>query len=354
MPEPALGILREGGIHLCDARSPARLLASLPLGMAARLRCLRLALEAARRRALLDPTRPEGAAPLDGPAAGDRLRRLAGPEAWQALVAPALAAATGQAPDALSQAAALLVLRRALGGLAPRRLAGGWARLAAELASRVAVRTRCEALRVETETDGARVRYRSPGGERSVFADAAVMALAGPALAALCPKLTPGERGFLESLAYVPSVAVQLLLDRAPAGAPALLLVPESAPCGLAAVALDADAAPAGGTLLTLRFDAASARRFASAPDAETVAHALGALAQTPLAAVEVAHAVARRSLRGAMLLGPGSLRRLAAFASRVERSPRLVLAAEPLAGLGLEGELTRGMRAATEVARAL
>jgi oxygen-dependent protoporphyrinogen oxidase len=352
--EPSLGILRDGRIRLCDARSPARLLASAPLDAGARLRCLRVGVDLVRLRRLLDPARPERSAPLDGPEGAARLRRRAGEAAWAWLVAPALAAATGTAPAALSEAAALLCLRRGARGLAPQRLAGGTARLAAELARQVRVRTGREVVRVETETDGARVRYRSGGREHSVLADAAVVALPGPSVAALCPKLTPAERGFFEGLAHVPQVAVRLLLDRAPAPLPLLVLVPEAAGLGLALLRVDAGAAPAGAGLVTAALDEAAATALRAAPDAEVVAHVLRALARTPLAGLEVAHAVVERRAPGAVRFGPGSLRRLAAFHARVDRAPRLAFAGEYLLGPGLEAALTSGMRAATEIARGL
>jgi oxygen-dependent protoporphyrinogen oxidase len=350
--EPALGILRDGRIHACDARSPARLLASVPLDAGARLRCLRLGVDLVRLRHLLDPARPERAAPLDGPDAGARLRRRAGEAAWSWLVAPALAAATGTAPAALSEAAALLCLRRAATGLAPGRLAGGTARLAAELARHVRVRTGREVVRVETETDGARVRYRSGGREHSVLAGAAVVALPGASVTALCPKLTPAERGFFESLVHVPQVAVRLLLDRPPAAIPPLVLVPDFEGLGLAALRSETAAAPAGAGLLTAALDEAAARALGEAPDADVVACVLRALARTPLAGLEVAHAVVER--RSSVRFGPGSLRRLAAFHARVDRSARLAFAGEYLLGPGLEAALTTGMRAATDLARSL
>jgi protoporphyrinogen oxidase len=352
VPEPALGILRDGRICACDARSAARLLASAPLGAGARLRCLRVGLDLVRLRRLLDPSHPERAAPLDGPDATARLRRHLGAEAWDRLVAPALAAASGSAPAALSEAAALLWLRRAATGLALQRLPGGPARLVRELASRVKLRAGCEVVRVETETDGARVRYRSGGAERGVLADAVVLALAGSAAAALCPKLTPGERGFFEALACAPSASVQLLLDRPPVGAGSIVLVPEGEGLGLSMVALDPEAAPAGAALLRVSLDEATAHALREAPDAELVSQVLRGLARTPFAGLEVAHAVVRR---GAVpRFGPGSLRRLAAFDSRIERSPRLTFAGDTLLGPGLEAAVTSGMRAATEIVRSL
>jgi protoporphyrinogen oxidase len=352
VPERALGILRDGRIFACDTRSPARLLASAPLHARARLRCARLGLELLRRRRLLDASRPERAAPLDGHDV-ERLRRRAGEEAWAWLLAPALAAATGTKPAALSEAAALLALRRAASGLAPRRIAGGAGRLVGELASRVTVRSGCDVVHVETETDGARVRYRRGGRERTVLAEAAVVALSGPAVARLCPKLTPAERGFFEALDYAPQSLVHLLLDR-PAGAPALVLVPEAAGRGLAAVFVETEAAPPGAGLLAAVLDGEAARRLGGAPDAAVVAHALEGLASTPLGRIEVAHAVVSRVSSGVPRFGPGSLRRLAAFTARVDRSPRLAFAGDYRVAPGLEGAVTSGMRAATEIAREL
>jgi oxygen-dependent protoporphyrinogen oxidase len=187
-----------------------------------------------------------------------------------------------------------------------------------------------------------------------VLADAVVVALPGPLVAALCPKLTPGERGFFEAQSHAPHAAVQLLLDRPPAPGPSLVLVPEPAGLGLSALSLEPDAAPSGACLLRVVLDEASARELREATDADVVTRALRGLAGTPLAGLEVAHAVVRRSVHGVPRFAPGSLRRLAAFLSRVDRSPRLAFAGEYLMGPGLEGDATSGMRAATDVVRAL
>jgi protoporphyrinogen oxidase len=145
---------------------------------------------------------------------------------------------------------------------------------------------------------------------------------------------------------------VQLLLDRPPAAAASLVLVPEKTGLGLARIALDAGAAPAGGALLGVSLDEAAALALRDAPDAEVVAYVLRALARTPFSELQVAHAIVRR---GAVpRFGPGSLQRLAAFDGRVERSPRLAFAGEWLVGPGLEAAVTSGMRAATEVVRGL
>ena len=63
-----------------------------------------------------------------------------------------------------------------------------------------------------------------------------------------------------------------------------------------------------------------------------------------------------RRGVGKGMLpqFGAGFLQRLARFLARMDRSPRLAFAGDYLVGPHAEGALTSGMRAATEIARAL
>ena len=53
-------------------------------------------------------------------------------------------------------------------------------------------------------------------------------------------------------------------------------------------------------------------------------------------------------------VFSPGSARRLAAFLSRGDRSPRLAFAGDYLVAPSAEGAVTSGMRAATEIAHSL
>ncbi|MCG8588632.1 MAG: hypothetical protein MJE66_05010, partial [Proteobacteria bacterium] len=67
---------------------------------------------------------------------------------------------------------------------------------------------------------------------------------------------------------------------------------------------------------------------------------------------VEPIEVAVRRGTRPAW--GPGSVRRLAAFLRRGERSPRLAFASEELLGSDAEALTVCGMRAASEVLRSL
>ena len=52
------------------------------------------------------------------------------------------------------------------------------------------------------------------------------------------------------------------------------------------------------------------------------------------------------------MVVAPGYLHRLDSFLSRVDRSPRLAFAGDYLVGPYVEGAVTSGIRAATEIVR--
>ena len=156
-------------------------------------------------------------ADLDSREAEGWLRDLCGSEACSRFLGPAIAAGSGLPADGLSGAQAARALYRHRVGGAPASLAHGNEALVNALQDGLRIRTRCEVTSVETETGGARVRYRQAGRESSVIADAAVVTLAGDRVLRLCPKLTPEERGFLGGVRYAEDVSVALLLDRRPA-----------------------------------------------------------------------------------------------------------------------------------------
>jgi oxygen-dependent protoporphyrinogen oxidase len=209
-------ILRDGRLHGGDYGDPWQLLRSRLLSAPAKARLARLLFEVVRHRSQLDPLRPELAATLDREDLATGLIRLAGDEAFEFLLAPALCSTFDSDPEDLGLAFGLLALRFVAGGFRLQCFEGGTGLLTQTLASELPVRTGCEAFSIETETEGARVRYRARGREGSVLADAAVVALPGSLVAGVCPKLTPDERGFFEQVRYVRGMIVHLMFGKAP------------------------------------------------------------------------------------------------------------------------------------------
>jgi len=361
---PEVAGLRRGRWWLGDVDDPAAFLRSGLLSPAARWRLLRLLPPLVRHRRALEFLRPERAAALDDEDLQGWLARAVGREARDALLAPLLQLLGHAEPEACSRAFGLLWLRRALGGLSLRTLEGGLQRLPAALAAAVPVRTGCAAHAVETEAGGARVRYRARGRERSVVADAAVVAVPAPEVAGLCPKLTPAERGFFESVRSGPALSVHWLLEpdaertaasRPPEAVAAALCPGEAGE--LSALCFDhhlPGLAPSGGGLVAAVLAPRAAARLWEAPDSRVLEVAAEGLARTPLAGLQPAASAVHRWRHGLPRMGPGSLRRLAAFLDRGERSPRLAFAGDYLAGASAEGALVSGMRAASEAVRHL
>ena len=112
--------------------------------------------------------------------------------------------------------------------------------------------------------------------------------------------------------------------------------------------------APPGAGLLRAAFTADAASRVWDLPDEEIVELACENLARTPIGVIRPIAAVLHRHALMMPLFSPGSARRLAAFLSRGDRSPRLAFAGDYLVGPSVEAAVTSGMRAATEIAHSL
>jgi predicted NAD/FAD-dependent oxidoreductase len=99
---------------------------------------------------------------------------------------------------------------------------------------------------------------------------------------------------------------------------------------------------------------AGASARLWQAPDAAVVDCALASLARTPVGRLAPRRAVVHRWDPMLPQLGAGALPRLARFLARTDRSPRLAFAGDYLVGPYTEAALTSGLRAASEIARAL
>ena len=308
-----------------------RLLASRLLSLGAKARLPRLLFEIARHRRSLDPLRPERAAALDREDLATGLIRLVGDEAFEYLLAPAFSSTFDSDPEDLSLAFALLALRFVAGGFRLQCFEGGTGLLTQTLARELSVRTGCEAIAVETETEGARVRYRARGRESSVLADAVVVALPGSLVAGVCPKLTPDERGFFEQVRYVRGMIVHLMFERAPSTLPYYgVAFPRREGLDLYGLAVDhwkPGVAPPGAGLVNAALTARAAARLGGARRGDRRAgdREPGAHADRP---------AAPRRRRGPPLVAdaPAALRRLPAAPGALP-GPARALAAPRLRG---------------------
>jgi len=305
-------VLRSGRFHRADFESPTTWFASQLLSTGAKARLLALAAELALIWRRIERQHPERAAELDG-------------------------------------------LRSKLRGTRRQVLRGGVGVLGARLAEEVPLRLGCEVQRIETETDGARVHYRHDGREGWVMADAVVVALPGCEVATLCPKLSPGERGFFEQIRYTREITLSLMFERAPR-MPSFdaLSFPRSAAMGLAALSVEhrkPDFAPPGAGLLRATLATRASDRLWEAADSEILEFVERELARTPVGRRKSRDYAISRTNPMYPIFYPGYLSSLVRFGRRIDRSPRLFFAGDYLIGPGVESALTSGVRAAAEIA---
>ena len=351
-------ILRGGRLDRIDFQSPLAALGSRLIPGRGRVGLARLALEVARHRRELDPLRPELAQRLDRDDFATHLGRIVGSSARDDLIAPILELVLGTPPAALSRAYGLVALRALSEGSGLEWLRGGLVRLSDALAERLRIRSDVEVLRVETQSGGAKVRYRTGGREGLAISDAVVVAVPASLVNAMCPRLQPAERGFLDGVCYARSIVVHLLLDAIPGALPCeALAIARSANPLISAVYADhlrAGAAPAGHGLVTVSLSGNATERLWDASDDEVGQRVLEALAATPAGALEPRELFVRRWPYARPEFRSGYPTRLGIFRGRSERTPRLAFAGDYLVGPNLEGALASGLRAASEVAREL
>jgi oxygen-dependent protoporphyrinogen oxidase len=358
LPSASRAVLRDGALHRTDLDAPLGLLTTSLLSAGARVRLSRLAFEILRHVRVLDPLHPERAAALDREDLAAGTRRTLGEENLEYLLEPVFASRFGSEPEDLSWAFALLALRLRARGAREQSLRGGLGGLTRALARRVPVRTGCEVVAIETQTDGARVRYRARGRPGSAIADAVVVAVPGSAAARLCPKLTPSERGFFEEVRYARGIIVHLLFDQAPAALPwSGVAFPKREGLDLTGLVVDhhrMGAAPPGAGLVSATLAPHACDRMWEATDSEIGSLVVDQIAGTPIGTLAPRDCVVHRWPAMLPQFVVGHLSRLARFFSRVDRSPRLAFAGDYLVGPSVEAAIASGTRAAAEITRSL
>jgi oxygen-dependent protoporphyrinogen oxidase len=351
-----IAVLRGGRFEAIDPSSPQSLLLSPLLSRRARLRLTRAALTLARQGSLLDATRPELAAPLEREDAATDLARSVGVEVRDFMLGPLLAMVHCGDLEQSSDAFARVALRTLLRGVQVEAMVGGPGRLAQAMVEHVPLRPRCQVIDVSTEAAGVRILFRSGGRERRVFADAAVVAVAAPRVAALCSTLTAVEREFFATQRVQRVLRAHLLLDEAPGSAEFFAAaLPEALGLDVTGIGFDhhrPGAAPPGAGLLSLTFSASASDRLWNAADDKVALRGLEALERTPLAQLRPRATVVQRREHGLPRFEAGGLGRLARFLTRTDASPRLAFAGDYLVAPYTEGALASGLRAALEVLR--
>ena len=319
-------------------------------------RLQRLRFEQLRRRSQLDPLHPELAGSFDGENLAGFLHRTVGAEARDHLIEPYLSHLLGADVAGMSSAAFLLLLTR-YSGAAPKYLEGGMGRLSTGLAESLSVRYGYEATEIETQSDGARVRYRVAGREGSAVADAVVVAIPGADVAQICPKLCPSERGFFEGIDYAPATVVHLMLDEPPDLPFRSVAFPHRPGFGLSGLAVchhKRGAAPEGRGLLSVGLTEAATHRLQGESNADIGGLVLDNLSNTPVGMLSPQAIAVHRCARSVPVFRPGALAAYQRFLRRGERSPRLIFCGDYLLGYGGESALNSGLRGASELAHCL
>ena len=333
------GCLRDGVLApLGREREPAA------AGISSALRLAR-----ARRRPLaqrVDPARPYA---LDRAQLVAEIARDAEAAALSWLPAP-----EGASPDLLH---ALSALRAGWSGAELLSLEGGTGELARALSARVRLRRDCAVRRVESFTGGARLSLLEQGVPRSFDADAVVVAVPGSRVPFLCPKLTPEERGFFESVRYAPALVVFLAYARAPSATMRSVWIAPGSGLELSSLLLEhlrPGAAPPGAGLLRATLAPPACLRMHRAPDASIADLAAENLAYGRLRLPRACDYTVLRFPDARPLFEDEDVRRLARFLARFERSPRMAFAGDYLAAPSADAALASGLRAAAELEREL
>jgi oxygen-dependent protoporphyrinogen oxidase len=353
------GVLRRGRFEVLETSSLRAFARSPLLSARAKLGVARLGVELAARRNVLDLHHPEFAAGLERSDAAVDLETVAGLEARDFALGPLLEAWLG-APLAATSDAFVRLLLHALwvANEPPEALSGGMGTTTRALVADLSIRCGVQVHAVETESGGARVRYRVGQRERRAFADAVVVALPAPCVAALCPKLGPEERGYFESAESLRGIVVHALLDELPRAHPFHRVhLPRTLGFSIATIGLEhtrRGAAPPGTGLLRIVLTPDAAQRTWDQDDRRLGEQLVDELERTPLGIVRPRRFVVQRAEYAAPRFTPGALQRLQRFTERRTRSPRLAFAGGHAVGPYTEGALTSGLRAAAEIVHSL
>ncbi len=275
-------------------------------------------------------------------------------------LAPALLARTGVDLAAESAAIVVPMLSRLLAGRGRSLLlAGGLTSLVDALASPLRIRAGCRVERLETTSEGVRIRYRAGGRAGGALADAAVIALPPSQILKICAKLGPEERGFFESLEPRRSIVIHRRVTQEAwllRGLAGVSFVPGELPDMRDLRVLGRPVEPHSTEPFWIRVSLEHGSVDAHWNDADSaLVQKLDATFRgSPLGALPEGPSRVERLDEIISVQGRGALARRERFLARSERTPRLAFATAALTTPDLEGRVTAGMRAAAEASREL
>jgi oxygen-dependent protoporphyrinogen oxidase len=343
-PVGVLGVARLPGVRFHEA-----------------LRLMRLPRILRRFRSILDPHRPECAARLDDRSIADFTRLYFGRSVLDGWVAPFSADPSLCDPDSTSRV--LFLLRYVARRYAPvGTLRSGLADLAHALAQGEATRLGAPVQAIESAAERVTVHFAEPEGERSMEADAAVLATRAPVARDIAdPLLRTAERDFLARVRYVAAIVVAAALDRAVVGRATRTRVPSTEGWPAAMIAIEPGGAgapaPEGKELALVTASDQWSRAHLEAPDEIVEKDLLGLLQRLhPGSSSAVSFATVRRHHQAFPRFDVGRYREIARF-RRAQRDlraggRRLYFAGDYLVDPSLEGAVTSGFRAADQIVR--
>ncbi len=314
---------------------------------------------------LLDPARPERAAPLDYRSVRDHVKLYLGERALDGWLAPEMQGAWGDSVESLSRVALLLHCRAMGLGESRPGLPGLPRRPLAELVEaaveRLDLRTSTAVDRVDEEPAGGfRIETTDGRGQREADCVDAVVVAVGPREAdRICaPLLTAAERDFFGAVEERPGVSLAVALEGVDRGLPQEIRVSRRQRTALSSLVIEPGQldgrAPEGRSQLLAVVRDALAQRWAEMAD--------DVVAKTALASFEAMVPGLRTRVRSVRITRSrlpcfevGHYRRLARFqrvqADRRALGRRLYWAGDYLSGATFEAAARSGLRVAGELA---
>jgi hypothetical protein len=187
------------------------------------------------------------------------------------------------------------------------------------------------------------------------LADGAVIALPPSEILRVCPKLTPIERGHFESMQARRSIVIHRQVSEEAwllRGLAGVTFVPGELPDMRDLRILGPPSEPYASESFWVRIslEHASVDHHWDDSDEALIHKVDSTFSGSPLGALPPGPSRVERLDEIISVQGRGALARRERFESRAERTPRLTFATEALTTPDLEGRVTAGMRAATDV----